>query len=367
MHQFKKTTVRSWARLIVVLTFISPACAQNVDNEPIIDDATDDKQTEDNVSVSKPDAAASATLPKPDANAVITLDASLDTTPIVFPPAPTNSTGDDPKDISTKTLAAGRVVKTGWNQLDLQPKANWDGQMAGCPDPDAMVVPGTVDFKDGTWTLTGSGEGFMHGWDQGNLVYLEKRIKGDFDFTAQISELAPNTSFNLNGAAEAVLNVRDGLDYKAPANSVVAGRMKDRSIFFGRFHWKNESSDNGVGKRPVENKYWYWPAWPETWPKETSMPWARISRRGFAFSAYVSKSGAEGDWQEIKNADTQATWYPYKLKTFGAEAILGLVCTARNDRNLAPTKPDGCRDENSPLLKQAARCTFNNVSIVQKQ
>lgn len=96
------------------------------------------------------------------------------------------------------------------------------------------------------------------------------------------------------------------------------------------------------------------------------MPWARISRRGIEFRAYVSNTGADNDWQEIKNADTQATWYPYKLKTFGSEAILGLVCTARNDRNLAPKKPDGCRDENSPLLKQVARCSFRNVSIVQK-
>ena len=300
-----------------------------------------------------------------DAALVVTGDAGVDTAPIVPPPAPTTSTGDDPKDFSTRTLTSGRVVKTGWNQIDLLPKANWDGAMAGCPDPDAMVVPGTVDFKGGTWTLTGSGEGFMHGWDQGNLVYLEKRIKGDFDFTAQVSELVPNTLFDLNGAAEAVLNVRDGLDYKAPANSVVAGRMREGTIFFGRFNWKNESPENGAGKRSVENKYWYWPAWPDAWPKETAMGWYRISRRGLTFSAYVSKTGAQGDWQEIKNADTQATWYPYKLKTFGAEAILGLVCTARNDRNLAPKKPDGCRDENSSLLKQAARCTFKNVSVVQ--
>lgn len=175
-------------------------------------------------------------------------------------PSASGSMADDPNDHSTQKLASGQVVKTGWKQIDMQLKANWDGPMSGCPDPDAMVVPGTVAFNEGTWTLTGSGEGFMHGWDQGNLVYLEKRIKGDFDFTAQISELVPNTSFDLNGAAEAVLNVRDGLEYKSPANSVVAGRNKDHTIFFRRFHWKNESPENGAGKRAVENKYWYWPA-----------------------------------------------------------------------------------------------------------
>ncbi|MDZ4693507.1 MAG: hypothetical protein SGI86_00035 [Deltaproteobacteria bacterium] len=116
-----------------------------------------------------------------------------------------------------------------------------------------------------------------------------------------------------------------------------------------------------MGRTP-ENKYWYWPVWPEVWPKEASMPWARISRRGLEFRAYVSKTGAANDWQDVKNADPQATWYPFKLKAFGAEAILGLVCSARNDRNLATTKANSCRDENSAALRNAARCVFKKTS-----
>lgn len=92
------------------------------------------------------------------------------------------------------------------------------------------------------------------------------------------------------------------------------------------------------------------------------MPWARISRRGLEFRAYVSKTGAANDWQDVKNADPQATWYPFKLKAFGAEAILGLVCSARNDRNLATTKANSCRDENSAALRNAARCVFKKTS-----
>ncbi|GEM_PF-5463330 len=116
-----------------------------------------------------------------------------------------------------------------------------------------------------------------------------------------------------------------------------------------------------MGRTP-ENKYWYWPVWPEVWPKEASMPWARISGRGLEFRAYVSKTGAANDWQDVKNADPQATWYPFKLKAFGAEAILGLVCSARNDRNLATTKANSCRDENSAALRNAARCVFKKTS-----
>jgi hypothetical protein len=92
------------------------------------------------------------------------------------PPTPAQPVGtplDDPKAAGTRSLGEGKVVKAGWNQKDLLTAANWDGAMAGCPDPDAMVVPGTVAYEDGTWTLTGSGEGFMHGWDQGNLVYFD--------------------------------------------------------------------------------------------------------------------------------------------------------------------------------------------------
>ena len=260
MHYFSSKTHRPWAAVILVLGCMSPACGGKNVTDQNSDDSTDDNKPQDSATASKSDAAASSVTPKTDAALVVTTDAGVDTAPIVPPPEPSSSNGEDPRDFTTKTLASGRIVKTGWNQIDLLPKANWDGAMAGCPDPDAMVVPGSVDFKDGTWTLEGSGEGFMHGWDQGNLVYLEKRIKGDFDFTAQVSELVPDTSFELNGAAEAGLNVRDGLDYKAPTNSVIAGRNREGTFFFGRFNWKNESPENGAGKRAVENKYWYWPA-----------------------------------------------------------------------------------------------------------
>jgi hypothetical protein len=226
-----------------------------------------------------------------------------------------------------------------------------------------MVVPGTATYRDGVFTLTGSGEGFLHGWDQGNLVYFEKKVVGDFDFTAQITELAPLGPYQLNSVAEAVLNVRDGLEHKAPARSIVAGRMLNRTTFMGRFHWKGEAASNGVGTRRVEDKWWYWPAWSEAWAKEPPPEWVRISRRGTQFRAYVSRTGAKDAWEEVKNADPQATWYPFDLKTFGREAILGLVCTARNNRGLAPRKPDGCRDENAAVLRQSARCVFKNVTI----
>lgn len=138
-------------------------------------------------------------------------------------------------------------------------------------------------------------------------------MRGDFDFTAEIVELAPAGAYKLNGAAEAVLNVRDGLEFKAPTNSLIAGRMTGRTTFMGRFHWKHESPPNGVGTRRVESKYWYWRA-------------EDVRRRGDRRPRLHRAQRSQPRAQEARRLP-------------------------RRD---------------SPLLKQAARCVFRNVSLVQR-
>jgi hypothetical protein len=277
--------------------------------------------------------------------------------------SPTPVAAPDARSVATNEVGSA-AVNADWVQLDIGRAANRDSATQACPDPDEMVTKGTADYKDGVWTLTGSGEGFMHGWDQGNLVYMKAPVRGDFTFSAQVKELAATDGKALNGAAEAILNVRDDLLFKQPAHSIIAGRMPGHAIFMARFEWKQESAMNGVGTRRVEDKWWYWPAWPDTWPRNPSLPWIRVQRRAGAVSAFNSRDGVT--WEEIKENDAIADWYPFRISRMKDAVYLGLGCSARNDRNYAPyTTIDGqrCRDPSSDVLRRSARCVFGNVTV----
>ena len=254
-------------------------------------------------------------------------------------------------------------MQLGWAQLDIGKEANYDaGSGAGtCPDPDAMLTPGSVDFENGVWTLTGSGEGFIHGWDQGNLVYFNSKIAGDFTFAMKVDAFEMLDGSSLDGAAEALLNVRQDLGSKQPTHSIIAGAAPSKAIFMARYSWAGE---NG--------KWWHWPAWPATWPNHRDLlAWTRLVARGDAITAESSSDGVT--WQPVEHNDENAQhpdWYPFRLPALGGERYVGLVCSARNDRNYAPlTQPPGkttsCRDPESAHLKGAARCVFSHVTLTQ--
>lgn len=286
--------------------------------------------------------------------------------PLADRETPEGGAAFDPDDMRSESVAGG-TVKLGWDQLDIGHGANYENAAdtqdpSKCPDPDAMMTKGTVDYQDGVFTLTGSGEGFIHGWDQGNLVYLKNKIEGDFTFTARVDKFEMTNGKALNGAAEALLNVREDLNYRQPTRSVIAGAPPSKFIFMARYFWNGDPS----------NQWWHWPAWPETWPDPRPiLSWTRITRRGNAFAAYSSMDGKT--WEIVKHHDTNRShpdWYPFQLDTMPAAVYLGLVCSARNDRNYAPMarlpgKSVDCRDPNSELLKSSARCAFSHLSIAQ--
>ncbi len=268
----------------------------------------------------------------------------------------------NPADPRTETVPAG-TVQLGWAQLDIGKDANYDGgnTPSTCPDPDAMQTPGTVQFADGVWTLTGSGEGFIHGWDQGSLVYFKTKLSGDFTFTMKVDAFEMLNGKPLDGAAEALLNVREDLGYKQPTHSIIAGASPNKYIFMGRYSWTGE---NG--------KWWHWPAWPDTWPTQRDLKsWSRLIGRGDAISAETSTDGVS--WQPVEDNDQNAqhpTWYPFRLSELGHARYVGLLCSARNDRNYAPLtqqpgKTTNCRDPGSAQLKAAARCVFSHVTLTQ--
>lgn len=262
------------------------------------------------------------------------------------------ASGDGLSASGTEVVEAGKI-RAGWAQMDIGKEGNKEPNNA-CPDPEPMITKGTVDYKDGIWTLTGSGEGFIHGWDQGNLVYDKTKVKGDFTFTARVDRFEMvEAGAGLNGAAQAALNVRDGLTHKAPTHSVLTGIAPGSNQFMARFLWSGE------------NKWWYWPAWPNTWPVKKPWPsWIRVQRRGQAFSAFHSMDGTT--WQLVEERDANRTWYPFKMDRMADEVYVGLVCTARNDRNYVKQKlPNGCRDPNDPYLLRSARCVFSNVTVSQ--
>ena len=260
---------------------------------------------------------------------------------------------------------ADRVGLSGNGEARLEPdryrpEANYENpadakNANACPDPDAMITKGTVDYKDGAYTITGSGEGFIHGWDQGNLVYFKTKVQGDFTFTAKVDRFEMTNGKPLNGAAEALLNVREDLNYRQPTQSVIAGSPPSKFIFMARYYWDGDPN----------NKWWHWPAWPTTSADPRPLlSWTRITRRGSAFAAYSSTDGQT--WDVIKHNDTDKShpdWYPFQLDKMPAAVYVGLVCSARNNRNYAPmTKLPGksadCRDPNSELLRSSARCVF---------
>jgi hypothetical protein len=272
----------------------------------------------------------------------------------------------DPSDTRTASVSAG-TVKMGWDQIDIGRDANYENPAdakspTACPDPDAMITKGTVDYENGVYTLTGSGEGFIHGWDQGNLVYSKTKIEGDFTFTAKIDRFEMTNGKPLNGAAEALLNVREDLNYRQPTQSVIAGSPPSKFIFMARYYWDGDPN----------NKWWHWPAWPATWPDPRPLlSWTRITRRGNAFAAYSSTDGSA--WTLIKHNDTDKShpdWYPFQLDKMPAPVYVGLVCSARNDRNYAPMtrlpgKSVDCRDPASDLLRSSARCVFSHIELTQ--
>jgi hypothetical protein len=272
----------------------------------------------------------------------------------------------DPADPRTESIAAG-TVKLGWDQLDIGRDANYEvaadaNDPTKCPDPDAMVTKGTVDYQDGTYTLTGSGEGFIHGWDQGNLVYFKTKIHGDFTYTAKVDKFEMINGRSLDGAAEALLNVRQDLGYRQPTQSIIAGSAPAKYMFMARYYWTGDPN----------NKWWHWPAWPVTWPSPRPLlSWTRITRRGNAFAAYGSTDGQS--WEVINHNDTDKShpdWYPFQLDTMPADVYIGLVCSARNDRNYAamaklPGKNVDCRDSSSDFMRGSARCVFSHITLSQ--
>jgi len=271
----------------------------------------------------------------------------------------------NPTDARTETLPAG-TVQYGWGQLDIGRAANYDDANGAtnpgvCPDPDEMKTPGTVHFANGVWTLTGSGEGFIHGWDQGNLVYFKTKISGDFTFTMKVEKFEMTNGKQLDGAAEALLNVRQDLNSKRPTHSVIAGAAPSKAIFMARYPWEGEG-----------DRWWHWPAFPATWPDHREiLSWTRLVARGSAISAESSADGQA--WQVVEHNDSDSShpaWYPFKLAALVGERYVGLVCSARNDRNYAPLvklpgKSADCRDPSSPHLLGAARCVFSNVTLTQ--
>lgn len=268
---------------------------------------------------------------------------------------------DDPDDHRTRQVEAG-TVKLGWLHVNLGADANYDkaGDSTApgvCPDPDAMLTKGTVSYEQGVWTVTGSGEGFLHGWDQGSLVYMEHPIEGDFTFVAKVEKLEMTNGKALNGAAEALLNVRQDLGYKAPTHSIIAGASPGKYMLMARFFWEGEK------------KWWHWPAWPDRWPDHRPIPsWNKIEVRGKTITVSSSSDGVS--WQAIQDNDPNRDWYPFKLEAMPDARYVGLVCSARNDRNYAPLtrlpgKSVDCRDPASDVLRAAARCVFSNVSITQ--
>lgn len=267
-------------------------------------------------------------------------------------------------DSRTEPVSGGNV-QLGWAALDIGQAANYDGADGpspdSCPDPDAMLTPGTVHFESGVWTLTGSGEGFIHGWDQGYLVYFKTKISGDFTFTMKVDAFEMVNGKSLDGAAEALLNVRQDLGFKQPTHSIIAGASPNRYLFMARYSWAGEGG-----------KWWHWPAWPDTWPTHREpKSWTRLVARGDAISAETSSDGE--NWQAVEDNDQNAqhpTWYPFRLPELAQSRYVGLVCSARNDRNYAPLvqspgKTASCRDPDSPQLRASARCVFSHVTLTQ--
>lgn len=264
---------------------------------------------------------------------------------------PSRPDPNEPGESGTESVPAG-TVRAGWAQLDIGKEGDRAG--SGCPDPDPMVTKGTVAYDKGLWTLTGSGEGFIHGWDQGNLVYYKTKLKGDFVFTAKVETFEMvEAGKKLNGAAEALINVRQDLNFKQPTHSVITGIMPGSNIFMARYFWDGEK------------KWWHWPAWPNTWPVKKPWPsWIRLQRKGKAFTAFHSLDGTT--WTVVEERDTARTWYPFTLDKMPDDVYLGLVCSARNDRNLAGQKTAaGCWDPNGAYLRQSARCQFSHVSLAK--
>ncbi len=270
----------------------------------------------------------------------------------------------NPDDPRTEPVPGGDV-QLGWAALDIGQAANYDGGDAAnpesCPDPDAMLTPGTVHFENGVWTLTGSGEGFIHGWDQGYLVYFKTKISGDFTFTMKVDKFEMLNGKALDGAAQALLNVRQDLGFKQPTHSIVAGASPNRYLFMARYSW---AGDGG--------KWWHWPAFPDTWPTHRELTsWTRVVARGDAISAETSSDGVS--WQAVQDNDQNAehpSWYPFRLPELAESRYVGLVCSARNDRNYAPlVSPPGKtasgRDPESAQLRGAARCVFSHVTLTQ--
>jgi hypothetical protein len=60
-------------------------------------------------------------------------------------------------------------------------------------------------------------------------------------------------------------------------------------------------------------------------------------------------------------------WYPFHLPELAGERFVGLVCSARNDRNYAPLvqlpgKTASCRDPATTHLPKSGRCIFSHVT-----
>jgi len=234
------------------------------------------------------------------------------------------------------------TVREGFQQLDIG--AHIDDGI----DPEDMLTKGTVRYEAGTWTLTGSGEGFIHGWDQGNLVVTE--AAGDLTITAHVDKLElVEAGQNLDGAAQALLNVRQSLDAYEDY-SVIAAITPDKLHFMAR---QQDPTD--------QNKWWYRPAFPSQWPPPRPAPhWIRLTRRGNTFTAYVSEDGTSFQpFAELEPGKGQ----PINVPGMTENVYVGLGCSARNDRNYVPNGPGGRKDASAPHLLRSARCVFSRVSI----
>jgi hypothetical protein len=79
-------------------------------------------------------------------------------------------------------------------------------------------------------------------------------------------------------------------------------------------------------------------------------------------------------WVPIEHNDSNTQhpdWYPFRLSALARERYVGLVCSARNDRNYAPltqlpgkTVSVSCRDPQSEHLKMRRALRFQSRDSV---
>jgi hypothetical protein len=225
-------------------------------------------------------------------------------------------------------------IPEGWQLTDIGADLDaMNGQLVIEP----MLTRSTAKVSSGLWTLTGSGQGFIHVWDQGALLYQSAKVTGDFTMTAFVRKLEMVVPTDrIDGAAQAMLNVRDVpicIGSNCESSSVilsVASPTGTKMQFRSRVPSRNHT-----------------PAIASLPPPQKAPLWLRLVRRENVFTASTSPDGT--------------SWHPlsYSITLALAPAVhLGLACSARNDRAVSS-------DRNGYHLKRSARCEFSDVTITQ--